>query len=309
MITGKRLLVTGASGAIGSEVSRALAVDNEVWGLARFSDPEAKERLRAAGVRPVVADLTALGPADVPGGLPDVDHVLHFAVDMFPEPDFERAYRHNVEPVGLLLSHYRHVESFLCCSSTAVYEADPRPRRETDPLGDYMRSAIPTYSISKIAAESVARTCATLFGVPTTIARLNVPYSDTTGLPLIHLRSILAGQPVVVHPGSANVYAPIHVDDMVRTLPALLAAADIPPTIVNWGGDEPVGVEEWAGHLGELVGRPAVLHETESATAGMCPDVERLRALVGGPICTVGWRDGFRRMAAAATAATGADGA
>jgi nucleoside-diphosphate-sugar epimerase len=293
MIIGKRILVTGASGAVGSAIATALAPANEVWGLARFTDPQARRRLDSAGVRPVVADLAALDTA----ALPEVDHVLHFAVDMFMEPDFERAHRNNVEPAGRLLSHYRGIESFLHCSSTVVYEPNPQPRRETDPLGDYMRALLPTYSISKIAAEAVVRTCATLFGVPTTIARLNVPYGDATGLPLIHLQTILAGHPVAIHPDSPNVYAPIHIDDMVRTLPALLAAAATPATVVNWGGDEQVDVAEWATYLGELVGKEVTLFPTEYAIKGMCPDVERLRGIVGGPICTVGWRDGFRRMA------------
>ena len=306
MIGGKRLLVTGASGAFGSALALALAAENEVWGLARFTDPDSAKRLAAGGVRVVVADLAALARGEQQVALPDVDHVLHFAADIFGEPDFERAFRNNVEPGGFLLSHYRDVESFLYCSTTAVYAAHPQARRETDPLGDYMRSMLPTYSISKISSEAVIRTCATLFGVPVTIARLNVPYADATGLPAMHLQSILAGDPVVVHPDFPDLFAPLHVDDMIRTLPALLGAAATPPTIVNWCGDEPVGVTEWSGYFGKLLGRDVVLRRDEAGIVGMCPDASRLAELVGGPICTVGWREGFRRMVETVTAAQGA---
>jgi nucleoside-diphosphate-sugar epimerase len=40
-----------------------------------------------------------------------------------------------------------------------------------------------TYSISKIAAEAMARSCARRLKLPTTIARLNVPYGDRSGWP------------------------------------------------------------------------------------------------------------------------------
>lgn len=309
MITGKKILVTGASGSVGSVLAAALAPANEVWGLARFTDPEARSRLKERGVRPVVADLAALSAEDLPRVLPEVDHVLHFAVDIFYEPDFERAYRNNVAPAGLLLSHYREVESFLHCSSTVVYEPHPQPRAEDAPLGDYMRSVYPTYSISKIAGEAVVRFASSLYGVPTTIARLNVPYNDGTGFPWLHLQNILAGEPVAVYPDFPDVFAPLHTDDMLRTLPALLGAAAVPATVVNWAGDEPVGVAEWIAYLGELVGREVTLFPTELAIKGMCPDVTKFRELVGGPLCTIGWRDGLRRMVEADSVATVSPGA
>ena len=45
-----------------------------------------------------------------------------------------------------------------------------------------------TYSIAKIAAEAVARYGARRFELPTTIARLTVPYGDNGGWPAIHSR-------------------------------------------------------------------------------------------------------------------------
>jgi UDP-glucuronate 4-epimerase len=301
MIIGKRFLITGASGAVGSEIAAALAVGNEVWGLARFRDSDSRERMTKAGVRTVAADLTVVRPRDLAGLLPPVDYVLHFAGQTSFEPEFDRAFRVNTEPAAVLMAHYRDTVAFLHCSSTAVYQPDPRPRREDDPLGDYMRVISPTYSIAKIAAEAVVRSCVRVFGTPTTIARLNVPYSDVAGLPWLHLKSILAGEPVFVRADDDNVFAPIHLAEMVETLPALLGAADDPPTVVNWAGDEPVGIPEWCAYLGELAGRDVSLRDTEETIKGMNPDVTRLRRLVGGPISTVGWRAGFTRMVRVAT--------
>ena len=114
-----------------------------------------------------------------------------------------------------------------------------------------------TYSVCKIAAEGVARTTARLEDLPTTIARLNVPYGDNGGWPAFHLEMILADQPVPVHPEAPNLFNPIHDDDIVRQLDSLLDAATVPATIVNWGGSEQVSIEEWSAYLGELAGRDA----------------------------------------------------
>ena len=90
------------------------------------------------------------------------------------------------------MSRCRDARAFLHCSSTGVYEAaDGTPQRETDPLGDNHRVMMPTYSIAKIAAEAVVRTTCRIFGVPTTIARLNVPYGDNGGWPAFHLALML----------------------------------------------------------------------------------------------------------------------
>jgi len=295
---GNRILVTGATGQVAMPVAIGLARDNHVVGIARFKDAALRAQLEAAGVQCISVDLARGEFDDVPN---DFDYVCNFGV--VKSNKWETDIAGNAEAVGLLMAHCRDARAFLHCSSTGVYEAaDGSPQRETDPLGDNHRVMMPTYSISKIAAEAVVRTVARLHGVPVTIARLNVPYGDTTGMPTMQLEAILAGEPVVVHPEFPDVFAPIHLDDMVRTLPALLGAATVPATIVNWGGDEPVGVVEWSEHMAALLGREAVIVRSEGAIKGMCPDVTVLRELVGGPVCTIGWREGMRRMVEAATA-------
>ena len=71
----------------------------------------------------------------------------------------------------------------------------------------------------------------------------------------------------------------------------------MPATIVNWGGDEPVSIVEWAAYLGGLVGREPVLRSSTDTIGAVTVDLTRMHELIGGT--TVDWRDGFRRMVAA----------
>ena len=84
----------------------------------------------------------------------------------------------------------QNAKAFLHCSSTAVYQpnGDHAPFKETDPLGDnhrVMRRSSPTCrptASPRSRAEGAARWGARRFELPTTIARLNVPYGDKVRL-------------------------------------------------------------------------------------------------------------------------------
>lgn len=291
----RRILVTGATGHVGRPLVRALAEHHDVSALARFTDPLARVEFEAIGVRCCAVDLIDPDFAEVPT---DVDHVINLAADLTGADGFDRAIEVNAESLGLLLGHCRPTRSVLHCSSTAVYRSKGTDSlREGDPLGDAWGALMPTYSITKIAAEAVARTLARALAVPTTIARLNVPYGDDWGWPAAHLARILAGQAIHLAPGDPGYYAPIHADDMVRTVPALLDMATVPATIVNWGGSEAVSIREWATHLGELVGRPVAFTEGPIGPPSTLPDCSMLEAVAGR--CRVGWQRGMARMVAA----------
>jgi nucleoside-diphosphate-sugar epimerase len=292
-LKGEKILVVGPTSQVALPVTRALAADNEVWGIARFNDQKGRAVLEADGVRCVVADLTA---GDFTGLPDDFGYVLNFAV--CKSGDFDYDFAANVEALGLLMSHCRSARGLLHCSSTAVYQADGHRRfAEGDPLGDNHRVLMPTYSLNKIAAESMARYVARQYGVPTIITRLNVPYGDNGGWPAYHLDAVLAGEPIAVHTDAPSVYNPIHEDDIIRHVPALLGVASVPATVVNWGGDDEVSIEEWCGYFGELVGvEPKVVH-SDQVLESVTIDTTRMHELIGGT--TVGWRDGFRRMTAA----------
>jgi nucleoside-diphosphate-sugar epimerase len=195
---------------------------------------------------------------------------------------FAKALAANAESLGLVMSHYRDVAAFLHCSSTGVYAENGQHRMsEDDPLGDNHRKMLPTYSISKIAAESVARLSARLYDLPTVIARLNVPYGECVAWPSIHLECILAGLPIQVLPGEESVYSPIHSDDIIRQIPLLLDIASVPATTVNWAGPDVVSVQEWCAYLGRLVGRQPIIEESEMALPSVAVDVTRMEELIG----------------------------
>ncbi len=209
--------------------------------------------------------------------------------------DFEYDLEANAEGTGRLMSRCRRAKAYLHCSSTAVYQPAGHHRLlESDPLGDNHRGMMPTYSISKIAAETVARFAAREWNSPTTIARLCVPYGDNGGWPAMMLDWMLGGHPIPVHPERPNVFNPIHEDDILAHIPKLLAAASVPATVVNWGGSEAVSLEEWCAYLGELAGVTPEFRPMDNMISSVTIDTERMHELLGKT--TVDWREGMRRM-------------
>ena len=229
-LQGQRILITGPAGQIAFPLAARLARDNEVWGIARFSEPGSRERVEAVGIQARQVDLCDPAWAELPE---DFDYLLHLAAFIGPGNDFDQALRINAEGSGKLMRRFRNARACLLMSTCAIY-ASPEDGRhsilESDPLGGTVQTYAPTYSVSKIAQEAVARFAAQEYGLPTTLARMNVAYGDNGGLPDAFLQAILAGQPVPVFPGRASICCPIHEEDIFAQTAGLLAAASLPAT-------------------------------------------------------------------------------
>jgi UDP-glucuronate 4-epimerase len=292
-LTGQRILVTGVTGQVAGPLARNLvAAGNTVYGTSRFADTAARDKVAADGVVPVRADFETGDLDEVPD---DLDVVLHLAVSK--DQDFERALAANAEGAAFLIEKVAGVKAFLHCSSCAVYEPnDHVPHKETDPLGDNHRAMgfLPTYSISKIAAESAVRYASKRFGVPAVIARLDVPYGPTHGWMSFQIQMAKHGMKIGVHPDAPNTHNLLHDDDLLSSLPYLLEQAAVPPPTFNWCNPEIVSVEEWCEELTRLTG---VEMELETTTASIPPnptDPSKLLALGWEP--QVSWKDGLRRL-------------
>ena len=295
MLQGEKILVTGPAGQIAFPLASTLARDNDVWGIARFSDPASRERVDAAGIMTVACDLASGDFHEVPN---DFTYVLHLATFRNGGMDYDQAMRVNAEGTHLLLEHCRTAKAALIMSTAEIYKPQLDPMHvylETDPMGDSNSLFDATYSMSKIAQEAVARSCARAYGLPVVIARMNASYGNNGGLLTYHLDWIQSGRPVMVKWDPA-MYSPIHEDDIFGQTEALLQAASVPATIVNWGGDEPVAAQEWCAYLGELTGiQPDVkVKEVPGGIRGIILDNTKRRAITGPS--TVTWRDGLRRL-------------
>jgi len=291
-LQGEKILITGPTSQVALPVVAALAKDNEVWGLARFRQDDDRARVEGLGARAVAIDLANGSFDELPD---DFDAVLHFAV--VKSGDFDYDLQANAEGVGRLMAHLgrgRAPRAFLHCSSAGVYQyAGHEPLSENSPLGDNHRAMLPTYSICKIAAESVASFSAREWQIPTVIARFSVPYGDNGGWPWFHLMMMNGGSEIPVYPDDPNLFNPIHEDDYIAQIPRMLELASVPATRINWGGPQS-SIEEWCGILAELTGLEPKFRATEETIGSVTLDLSRMKETLGET--KVSLRDGIRRM-------------
>jgi nucleoside-diphosphate-sugar epimerase len=299
MLTGKKILLTGLTGQVGGTFADALAPHNEVWGLARFSNPGSREHAEAAGVKTVVGDLAENDFGDAPDY---VDYVIHLAANTKPGTA-EVGMRINAEGAGFLMHRYRGAKAFIYVSNNSLYADNPDPMhayKETDHVGGHSPHSA-NYGPTKLAGEGVVRFLCRLYETPTLIARLNVSYGsvyDDGGLPGNLLESLLAGRAIRLARSRVTTMSPISEYDMLDHLDHFVRAASVPATIVNWGGDEAVSIEEMARYMADLIGvEPKFEFDDAHVIPNRITDPAFGRSL--GLEWKVKWKDGIRAMIAA----------
>ncbi len=296
MITGKRILLTGFTGQVAGAFADNLGPLNDIWGLARFTQPGSLEKAKAAGVKPVVGDYTK-GEFD---GIPtDVDYVIHVAASVRPGKA-EVGMVANPEGTGLLMYHFRNCKAFVYASATGNYARNPDPMHkylETDDLGGQTLFS-PNYGATKVAAEGVVRTLSRIHNIPATIARVNVSYGgayDDGGLPGRLLDNVVLGRPTQLPKDYPFMCSPIHDEDMSRHLEQLVNAASVPAFVVNWGGDVAAELKEMTDWIGQLVGKEPIYEYPDDFKIPACI-VDTTRSSEIGMEWKIHWKDGFRRM-------------
>ena len=296
MLTDEKILVTGVSGMVAAPIATHLAQNNEVWGLARFaneaargdvlySNPLSRTAIEANGVKTCAVDLAAPDFSEVPDDFTYVLHLAHTRV----EGQLDRAIQVNAVGAGRVLQHCRKAKAALVMSSHAVYSppADVfHPSREGEDVGKAVTPWAPSSPASKISLEAVARFCAEAFDLRVIAMRLNTVYGiyadAAVGMPILSMDSVMADATVDAL-ADPNPHSPIALDDMYTHLEALLDAASVPATIVNWAGEETVTLQEWCAQAGALGGKTPRINVTPvpGTLAGSVGDATKLRSIVG----------------------------
>jgi len=289
VLQGSKVLVTGAGGRVAFPIARELAKDNEVWALARFSRPRDRERLEALGVRCVPSDVANDDFAALPD---DFGHVFHAAAAWgeAAERDWPAMFETNVQATGRLLLHCRRTRGFVFCSSGSVYRYQgARPLAESDPLGVHIGS----YSLTKIAAESLVTFLSRLHDIPSVTIRIFSTYGPEGGEPVDRLAAMIEGREIVLHPDRPNRFNPIHEDDYTRLGIRALEIARPGGLVVNWAGSETVSAEDYLAYMGGLLGIEPRIRYGDEAYTPLHADVTRMHELLGRT--RVPWQEGMRR--------------
>ncbi|HEY7107361.1 MAG TPA: NAD(P)-dependent oxidoreductase [Acidimicrobiia bacterium] len=289
---GQKVLFVGGQGPVSAPAARALAPDNDVFAMARFSDPAAREKLEADGIGCITHDLF-----DTFDDLPsDFDYVYDTALPMSafeplgPWPDSYDAY---ADATGRLMAHTRPGKGFLFASTMSVYDppGGDTPVTETHPFGIHTYAA---YAFTKVASEAVVSYVSRSLEIPATIIRV-ASVSGVDGGPMRdRLDLIVEGRPIPLHPDRPTYFRPMFEPDVARLGVAALEAARVPPLVVNWCGDDVVSVEEYCTFLGELVGREPIFEYTPEGWPGLVPDTTLMHEVLG--YCEVTWQEGCRAL-------------
>jgi nucleoside-diphosphate-sugar epimerase len=285
-LSGRRVLITGASGLVAFPVAVELAKANEVYAVARFSDPEQKRHLEEAGVRPVAFDMADPDLSPLPKS---VDVVINYGV--LP-PTHKDAYEVNAGATGRLASRYRDCQAFVHGSTGSLYQYQgERPLREDDAYG--LHPPVENYSASKIAAEFLLKHLSVEYGMPTTIVRIFSFYGPRGGGVTQRIDQVAQGLPVSVYPGMRNVHTPLYEDDYVEKTIAAAGVAKAPAEIVNVGGTEAVTTQEYCQIAGEMLGKEPIFAEN-SKSWPIWADTTKMVKLMGPNRVSV--REGVRRV-------------
>lgn len=266
--TGRSVLVTGASGFIGSWLVREL-LDRGARVVALIRNPNPRSELYRTGLVQQVAvvhgaleDFWALERAV---NQYETEAVFHLGAQTlvpvahrFPLPTFEANIRGTYHLLEVCRLHRSIVQRVVIASSDKAYGEQPAlPYQEETPLvGRH------PYEVSKSCADLLAQAYFHTYGLPLAIARCGNVYGggDLHWSRLVPgtIRSLWRGEPPLIRSDGTYVRDYIYVRDVVRAYLLLAEQSDNPQVTgqaFNFGTEKPLSVLEVVRAIQRLMGR------------------------------------------------------
>lgn len=295
-LRGKRIVITGGAGFIGTTLARRLISDNEIVALDNLhrdalSGTELADHpnftfvqgdvLDAERVRELVAGATHIVHCAAIAG---VDAVLESPV---------RTMRVNLIGTYNVLEAAHATQSTLerlvDFSTSEVFGTHAYRVEETHVTsGGSVGEARWTYAVSKLAGEYMAHSYFDEYGLPaTTVRPFNIYGPGQVGVGAIHTFTIraLAGDDLVIHGEGSQIRAWCYIDDMIEALLLALERDEAVGETFNVGNarstvtvlDLAERVRRLTGSESEIVFQP--LHYTDVEIR--IPNVDKARRLLG----------------------------
>lgn len=282
------LLITGATGLVGSHLLPRLAPDHQVWAVARQTPAE------PGAVAWLHHDLSE---PRLPEAMPEgIDTVIHLA----QSPHFRdfpgaapHVYEVNLGSTARLLDWAQRsgVKRFIYASSGGVYGFGDRPFGEedppaTEPLGYYLAT--------KRSSELLVESYASQFTV--VILRFFFIYGRGQRPDMLIPRligNIKAGNPLTLQGPEGLRMNPLHASDAARAVEACLELTQ--SETLNVGGGEVLSLRRIAEIIGARVGvEPRFQVDAAASPRNLVGRIDKLSRLLGAP--QVAFADGVAEL-------------
>ncbi len=281
------VVILGIGGKIGVTLGmmfvRAIGAAGKrhrVYGVSRFTNPQARARLEAQGVIAVPCDLLDRAAVDA---LPDVPEVVFMAGRKFGTAGAEDATWAMNTIVPTHVAHRYRASRIVAFSTGCVYDFVPPASggsAETDPprpTGDYAQSAL--------GRERVFGHFSRTQGTQVCILRLNYAIDPRYGVLHDIARTVYEGRPVDLSVGTFNC---IWQGDVLERTMLSLGLCESPARVLNLTGPETVSVRRVALAFGERFGRtPVFTSEAGEGGRAYLNDASLSSGIFGYPAVTL----------------------
>ncbi|TWU58355.1 NAD-dependent epimerase/dehydratase family protein [Rubripirellula reticaptiva] len=256
------LMILGIAGKMGVSLGQlavsaigAAGVTKQIIGVARFSNPAAREQLETSGVKTIRCDLL---DRESVSALPKVRNVLFMAGRKFGTAgDESLTWAMNTIVPANVADHFRD-SNIVAFSTGCVY---PLARVGEAPSENAAPAPVGEYAQSCLGRERVFEYASKAWGTAVCLYRLNYAIDLRYGVLHDIADRIWRGEPVDNGSGAFNM---IWQGDANQQALQCLGHCSSPARVINVTGPETLSTEEVANELGELLGKPVRFSSTPS---------------------------------------------
>jgi nucleoside-diphosphate-sugar epimerase len=272
------IMILGVAGKMGptlAGLAKAALPGRRVIGVARFSEPGAREWLHGRGIETIACDL--LDEAAIKA-LPKAENIVFMAGRKFgAEGDLSLTWAMNAHVPALVAQAFCH-SRIVAFSTGCVYPFVPVNGKGSDesmppnPPGEYAQSCV--------GRERMFEYFSRKFSTPGRLFRLNYAIDMRYGVLHDIATKILGGKPIDVSLGHVNF---IWQGDASSQALRCLAHCDTPTSPINVSGHEILAVRDLAAKLGARLGREPLIVGKEEPTAWLT-DTSQAVKMFGLPL-------------------------